>query len=96
VSRFLKQNGLRLPILSTVSDPYSFDTDPDPLNTDPDPDPIRIQGFDEKKKKNLLTAEKKICGSKTTIDLSLGLHNGRSSYRISLQLSKENIQHSKT
>ncbi len=59
----MKQNGLRLPILSTVSDPYSFDTDPDPLNTDPDP--ILILGFDEKKlKKNLLTAEKKFVDPK--------------------------------
>jgi hypothetical protein len=64
VSRFLKQNGLRLPILSTVSDPYSFDTDPDPLNTDPDPDPIRIQGFDEKKKKIYLQLKKKFVDPK--------------------------------
>jgi hypothetical protein len=34
--------------------------------------------------------------SKTTISLSLGLHKGRPSYKRSLQLSKENIQHLKT
>ncbi len=52
---------LRIRIRNTsVSDPYSFFTDPDPevgleTNTDPDtdPDPIRIQGFnDQKLKKN--------------------------------------------
>ncbi len=63
------------------------------LNTDPDP--IRIQGFDDQKLQKI-TAEKKIIffGSITTI--YLGLHKGRSSYRRSLQLSKENIQHLKT
>jgi hypothetical protein len=43
-----------------------------------------------------ITAEKKITffwGSKTTIYLSLGLHKERSSYRRSLQLLKEAIQH---
>ncbi len=39
---------------------------------------------------------KKIFYSKTTIYLSLGLHEERPSYRRSLQLSKENIQHFKT
>ncbi len=57
------------------------------------PDP----GFWWKKiEKKFTYSWKIICGSKTTINLSLGLHNGRSSYRLSLQLSKENIQHSKT
>jgi hypothetical protein len=81
-------------LLGSVSDPYSFDTDPDPafrLNTDPDPDPIRIQSFDDQKWENL-----NIFSSKTTIYLSLGLHKGRLSYRRSLQPSKENIQHFKT
>ncbi len=41
------------------------------------------------------TAEKKF-SSKTTIYLSLCLHKGRSSYKKSLQPSKENIQHFKT
>jgi hypothetical protein len=45
------------------------------------------------------TAEKSFeifFGSKTTIyDLSIGLHKGHPSYRKSLQLSKENIQHIK-
>ncbi len=35
-------------------------------------------------------------GSRTTIYLSLGLHKGRPSDKISLQLSKENIRHVKT
>ncbi len=44
------------------------------------------------------TAEKNLifCGAKITIYLSLGLHKGRPSYKRSLQLSKENIQHFKT
>jgi hypothetical protein len=67
------------------------------LNTDPDPDPIRIriQGFlFPKIEKNLEL--KKNFFSKTTIYLSLGLYEGRPSYKRSLQLSKENIQHFKT
>ncbi len=46
--------------LHSVSDPYSFDTDPfhhSRLNTDPDPIRIRIQGFDNQKLKKF-TAEK--------------------------------------
>ncbi len=44
-----------------------------------------------------ITAEKKKkFGSKPTIYLSLSLHKERSSYRRSLQLSKEAIQHFKT
>jgi hypothetical protein len=67
------------------------------LNTDPDPDPIRIQGFNDQKL-NKITAEKKFnfFGSKTIIYLSLGLQKERPSYRRSLQLSKEAIQHFKT
>jgi hypothetical protein len=44
------------------------------------------------------TAEKKLnfFGSQTTIYQSLGLHKGGPSYKGSLQLSKENIQHFKT
>ncbi len=56
-------------LCSSVSDPYSFDTDPG-------------IGFDDKNWKKL--------------QLFLGLHKGRSSYRRSLQPSKENIQHFKT
>jgi hypothetical protein len=43
--------------------------------------------------KNLkkFTAEIKYFGSKTTIELSLGLHKGCPSYKRSLQLSKKNI-----
>jgi hypothetical protein len=36
------------------------------------------------------------CDEKNAIYLSLGLHEGRPSYRRSLQPSKENIQHFKT
>ncbi len=45
-----------------------------------------------------ITTEKKIkfFWSKTTIYLSRGLYKGHPSYRRSLQLSKENIQHFKT
>jgi hypothetical protein len=73
----------------------------------PDPDPAfkakyrsefgsGYRGFDEQKLK-ILAAEKKIniFGSKIAIHLSLGLHKGRHSYRISLQPSIENIQHFK-
>ncbi len=42
------------------------------------------------------TGENKKIWSKITIYLSLGLHKGRPSYRRTLQLSKENIQHFKT
>ncbi len=65
------------------------------LNTNPDPDPIRIQGFtDQKLEKNY--SWKKKFWSKTAIYLSLGLHKVGPSYRRSLQLSKEAIQHFKT
>ncbi len=62
-------------------------------NTEPDPFP----GFDDQNMKKL-TAEKNyfLGGFKTTIYLSLGLHKGFSSYRRSLQPSKENIQDFKT
>ncbi len=43
-----------------------------------------------------ITAEKFFFWLKTTIYLSLGLHKELPSYRRSLQLSKENIQHFKT
>ena len=59
--------------------------------------PIRIQGvYDQKLKK--FTAEKKLnfLGIKTTIYLSLSLNKERPSYRRSLQISKEAIQHVKT
>jgi hypothetical protein len=69
-------------------------------NTDPDtdPDPIRIQGFNDQILKKI-TAEKKITFfflSKTAIYLSLSLHKVCPSYRRSLQLTKEAIQHFKT
>jgi hypothetical protein len=66
------------------------------LNTDPDP--IRIQGFLMTRNWKRFTAEKnkKKLGSKTTIYLYLNLHKGRPSYKRSLQLSMENIQHFKT
>jgi hypothetical protein len=65
------------------------------VNTDQQPYPIRIQGFDDQKLKN--TAEKLVKFlflTNIAIYLSLGLQ-GRSSYRRSLQPSKENIQHFK-
>ena len=83
---------------TTVSDPYSFNTDPDPAfrqNTDPDQDPIRIQGFDDQKLEKIYSWKKFFFRSKTTVYLSLGLHKGRPSNRRSLQLSKENIRHFK-
>ncbi len=64
-------------------------------NTDPDPDtdPIRLQGFnDQKLKKKQLISFLSI----TAMYLSLGLHKVCLSYRRSLQLSKEAIQHFKT
>ncbi len=61
------------------------------LNTDPDPDPVFF--YDQKFKK---IYSWNFFSSKTTIYLSLGLHEGRPSYKRRLQLSKENIQHFKT
>ncbi len=67
------------------------------LETNPDPDPIRIQGFnDQKLKKNYSWKKIKFIFPKTAIYLSLGLHKVCPSYRRSLQLSKEAIQHFKT
>jgi hypothetical protein len=74
------------------------------LSSDPDfrfytgPDLFRIQGFDDQK------LEKKAIFKKDIFDkiaiylpyLFMGLHKGRPSNRISLQPSKENIQHLKT
>ncbi len=56
------------------------------LNTEPDPGVLM---------KNV-QVKKKFLGSKAIIYLSLGLHKGRPSYKRSLQLSKENIQHFRT
>ncbi len=68
------------------------------MTTNPDPAPFRIQGFhDRKLKKNYSRNLFFIFfGSKTAIYLSLGLHKVCPSYRRSLQLSKEAIQHFKT
>ncbi len=73
------------------------------LNTDPDPDPIRIRiqsgsrALLTKNWKQKFSWKKNIFfGSKTTIYLSLDLHKEHPSYRRSLQLSKEAIQHFKT
>ncbi len=61
------------------------------------PDPIRIQSFNDQKLKKKYSWKKfNFFGSKTTIYLSLGLHKERPSYRRSIQLLKENIQHFKT
>jgi hypothetical protein len=69
------------------------------LNTNTDPDPIRIQGFnDQKLKKKNYSWKKKLnfFSSKAAIYLSLVLHKVHPSYRRSLQLSNEAIQHFKT
>ncbi len=56
--------------------------------------PIRIQsgsrGFDDQKLKKIYSWKKK---KFVFVYLSLGLHKGRPSYKRSLHLSKENIQH---
>ena len=91
-----------------VSDPYSFlliriqiQRIRMEANTDPDPDPIRIQSGSRAlmiKNWKKITTEKKIkfFWSKTAIYLSLSLHKVCPSYRRSLQLTKEAIQHFKT
>ncbi len=70
------------------------------MNTNPDPDLIRIQGFNdqkiEEKKLQLKIFFYFFFKSKTAIYLSLDLHKVCPSYRRSLQLSKEAIQHFKT
>ncbi len=68
------------------------------MNNNPDPDPIRIQGFNDQNWRKKLQLKKKLNFfiSKTAIYLSLGLHKVCPSYRRSLQLSKEAIQHFKT
>jgi ribosome recycling factor len=73
------------------------------LNTDPNLDPIRIRIqsgsralMTKNVRKKLLLKKKKNFKSKTTVYLSLGLHKERPSYRRSLQISKEAIQHFKT
>jgi hypothetical protein len=90
-------------------DPFNPDPlnpDPDPLNTDPDPafqvnpDPVPDldpnSGFWWPKMTKKIKLKKIIFfKSKIAIYLSLGLHNGRPSYRRSLQPSKENSQHFK-
>jgi hypothetical protein len=83
------------------ADPHWFHLDQDPtfrLNTNPDsdPDPIRIQGFNDQKLNKNYTKKKQNFFNQTAIYLSLGLHKVRPSYRRSLQLSREAIQHLKT
>ena len=59
--------------------------------------PIRIQGFnDQKLNKNYSWKKKYMFWSKTAIYLFLGIHKLCPSYRRSLQLTKEAIQHFKT
>ncbi len=64
--------------------------------------PIRIQfpiqGFDEQKFKKIYSCKTFVFffKSKIAIYLSLGLYKWRTSYKTSLQSSKENIQHFKT
>jgi hypothetical protein len=64
------------------------------LNTNPDP--IQIQGSRKLRKK--ITAEKKkiFLDEKLQFTVSLGLHKVHPSYRRSLQISTEAIQHFKT
>jgi hypothetical protein len=57
---------------------------------------IRIQGFNDQKLKKNYSSNFFFFWSKTAIYLSLGLHKVCPSYRRSLQLSKEAIQHFKT
>jgi hypothetical protein len=57
------------------------------LNTDPDP--IRIQGFDGKNLKKFTAGKKfNFFGSKTTVNLSLGLQKGFPSYRRTVRPKK--------
>ncbi len=65
------------------------------MDTNQDPDPIRIQGFKDQRLKKKLKL-KFFFFSKNAIYLSLGLHKVCPSYRRSLQLSNEAIQHFKT
>ncbi len=93
-------------VANRVADPHWFNADPDPdpafvLIADPDSgsvsrirDPARFwwPKFD----KNLQLEIKFLFSwSKIATYLSLGLHKGRPSYMMSLQPSKENIQHRK-
>jgi hypothetical protein len=58
---------------------------------------FRIQGFDDQKLKKIHSCKTFLYfRSKMAIYLSSGLLKGRTSYRRSLQPSKENIQHFKT
>jgi hypothetical protein len=91
-------------ILARLANPHSFHPDPDPAfkaeYLSGDPIRIRIQSgsralMTKKKKKLQMKKKLNFFGSKTTIYLSLGLHKERPSYRRSLQLSEENIQHFK-
>jgi hypothetical protein len=66
------------------------------MNTNPEPDPFRIQGFNDQKLEKNYSRKIFFFKSKTAIYLSLGLHKVCPSYRRSLQLSKEAIQHFKT
>ncbi len=97
---------IKIGVASRVADPYSFYTDPEFLaeylsgsgsktNTDPDPGVLMTKNWRKK-----IYSWKKISFNfdfkKTTVYLSLGLRKGHPSYKRSLQLSKENIQHFKT
>ncbi len=75
------------------SDPYSFDPDPDPVFEAGDQSGSRALMTKNWKK---ITAEIFFFKSKTAIYLSLGIHKVCPSYRRSLQLTKEAIQHFKT
>ncbi len=86
-----------------VSNLYSFDTDPKSSILGWTPIRIRIQsgsrGFMTKNWKKITAEQKKLnfLDQKLPYNyLYIRLHKGRPSYKRSLQLSKENIQHFKT
>ncbi len=83
--------------------PHWFNADPDPdpaffliPETDPDPVPHLDFLWPKIEKKIKFVIFLLFFVSKIAIYLSLGLHKGSTSYRRSLQTSKENIQHFKT
>jgi hypothetical protein len=86
---------------ATLEREFSRVVDTDSLNPDPDPAfqariRIRIQGFDDQKLKKKKSRHFFLLFlTNIAIKFSLALHKGRTSYKRSLQLSKENIQHFK-
>ncbi len=85
--------GGRMHMLAVFRIWYSINTDPNTILTR-----TTVQGFDSQKLEKIYCWKKSLFLIKNycTINLSLGLHKGFSSYRRSLQPSKENIPHFKT